>query len=203
MKRPLLTLAFFALLANTVHAGALDDFRKFVDGATAISGQFAQTTQTAGSAKGKQTSGQFVIARPGKFRWSIEKPYEQLIVSDGAKVSLYDKDLNQVTVRQLKDALSATPAALLLGGELFNQFNLKELGAREGLEWLEATPKAKDMQFSKIAVGMAQGTPARMELQDNFGQTTRIDLKSINNKTQVAADSFAFTPPKGADVLTQ
>jgi outer membrane lipoprotein carrier protein len=126
-----------------------------------------------------------------------------LIVSDGKQVSLYDKDLNQVTVRQLKDALSATPAALLLGGELLSQFNLKEQGTRDGLEWLEATPKAKDMQFSKIAVGMAQGAPARMELQDNFGQTTRIELKSVNNKAQVAAESFAFTPPKGADVLTQ
>jgi outer membrane lipoprotein carrier protein len=191
---------------SAAHAAALDDFRKFVDGASAISGQFVQTTQAtqaAGSPRGKQTSGQFVIARPGKFRWSIEKPYEQLIVSDGSKVSLYDKDLNQVTVRQLKDALSATPAALLLGGELLSQFNLKDTGNRDGLDWLEATPKAKDMQFTKISVGMAQGSPARMELQDNFGQTTRIDFKSINNKAQSAAESFVFTPPKGADVLTQ
>jgi outer membrane lipoprotein carrier protein len=191
---------------HAAHAAAIDDFRKFVDSASAISGQFVQTTQNtqaAGSPRGKQTSGQFVIARPGKFRWSIEKPYEQLIVSDGAKVSLYDKDLNQVTVRQLKDALSATPAALLLGGELLGQFTLKDAGNRDGLEWLEATPKAKDMQFTKISVGMAQGSPTRMELQDNFGQTTRIDFKAINNKAQAAADGFVFTPPKGADVLTQ
>jgi outer membrane lipoprotein carrier protein len=203
MKKHLLTPTLFALTLHCAHAAALDDFKKFVDSASAISGQFVQTTQNAGSPRGKQTSGQFVIARPGKFRWSIEKPYEQLIVSDGKQVSLYDKDLNQVTVRQLKDALSATPAALLLGGELLGQFNLKEQGGRDGLEWLEATPKAKDMQFTKISVGMAQGSPARMELQDNFGQTTRIDFKSINNKAQSAADSFVFTPPKGVDVLTQ
>jgi outer membrane lipoprotein carrier protein len=188
---------------QAAHAGALDDFRKFVDGATAITGQFSQTTQTAGSAKGKQTSGQFAIARPGKFRWSIEKPYEQLIVSDGAKVSLYDKDLNQVTVRPIKDALSATPAALLLGGDLLAQFNLREVARKDGMDWLEATPKSKDMQFTKISVGMVGGAPARMELQDNFGQSTRIELKNISNKVQPPADSFVFTPPKGADVLTQ
>jgi outer membrane lipoprotein carrier protein len=191
---------------TAAHAAAIEDFRKFVDSATAISGQFVQTTQTAqaaGSPRGKQTSGQFVIARPGKFRWSIEKPYEQLIVSDGAKVSLYDKDLNQVTVRQLKEALSATPAALLLGGELLAQFNLKEGTSKDALDWLEATPKGKDMQFTKISIGLAGGVPARMELQDNFGQTTRIELKSVTNKAQPAGDSFVFTPPKGADVLTQ
>jgi outer membrane lipoprotein carrier protein len=203
LKNTCAALLWVAATLPAAHAGALEDFRKFVDNSSAISGQFSQTTQTTGSTKGKQTSGQFVIARPGKFRWSIEKPYEQLIVSDGKQVSLYDKDLNQVTVRQLKDALSATPAALLLGGELLSQFNLKEQGARDGLEWLEATPKVKDMQFSKIAVGMAQGVPARMELQDNFGQTTRIELKGVNNKAPAAAENFAFTPPKGADVLTQ
>jgi outer membrane lipoprotein carrier protein len=190
----------FAFCAAATHAGAIDDFKKFVDSATAITGQFTQATQ---SARVKQTSGQFAIARPGKFRWSIEKPYEQLIVSDGAKVSLYDKDLNQVTVRPIKDALSATPAALLLGGDLLAQFNLKEVASKDGLDWLEATPKGKDMQFTKISVGMAGGAPARMELQDNFGQSTRIELKNISNKAQPGADAFVFTPPKGADVLTQ
>ena len=45
------------------------------------------------------SSGTFAFARPGKFRWSYDKPYEQLLVGDGDKLWIYDPDLNQVVGR--------------------------------------------------------------------------------------------------------
>ncbi|MFC3146041.1 outer membrane lipoprotein chaperone LolA [Piscinibacterium candidicorallinum] len=190
-----------AAFVPATQAGAIDDFQRYVAGRGALTGQFTQESATG--SKLRRTSGTFAIARPGKFRWAIDKPFEQLIVSDGAKVWFWDKDLNQVTVRQLKDALSATPVALLLGGELLAQFNLKEGGERDGLQWLEATPKGKDLQFQRIAVGLKDGVPMRMELVDAFNQTSRIQFAQVNNAAQPAANSFTFSPPAGADVLQQ
>ncbi len=202
IRSPLVFLAllFASLLPTAAHADAVSDFRQYVDGAASISGQFVQESQ-AGN-KTRKVSGQFAISRPGKFRWAIDKPYEQLIVSDGAKVWLYDKDLNQVTVRSLKDALSATPAALLLGGELLKQFDLKDAGSRDGLNWLVATPKRSDLQFQKITVGMLGGVPARMELTDAFGQVSKLQLTAVSNHA-APAESFQFSPPAGTDVLQQ
>lgn len=200
MKK-IFAIAALTTCAFAAHADSVADFKRYVDSATSISGQFAQESKAG--AKVKKVSGQFTIARPGRFRWSIEKPYEQLIVSDGVKVWLHDKDLNQVTVRQLNDALSATPVALLLGGDLLAQFTLKDAGAKDGMEWVEALPKGKDMQFKRLAVGMTAGAPARIELTDAFDQTTRIDLQGVSNRAVVAAQTFKFTPPPGVDVIQQ
>jgi len=177
------------------------EFKQYVDHATSISGQFTQESKLGN--KTKKVKGSFVIGRPGKFRWSVQYPYQQLIISDGNKIWFYDKDLNQVTLRQAKEALSSTPAALLLGGDLLDQFSLKDVGKKEGMDWVEAIPKGQDLQFKRISVGLISGTPARMELTDAFDNLTRIDFQNISNKAVPAADAFKFTPPANADFLQQ
>ena len=100
----------------------------------------------------QQASGNLQFSRPGKFRWTYLAPYEQLIVGDGTKLWIFDKDLNQVTARKLDDALGASPAALLAGDNAIEKnFDLKNVAAKDGLEWLEATPKATRRRSSGYA----------------------------------------------------
>jgi outer membrane lipoprotein carrier protein len=80
--------------------------------------------------KPQQSAGIFALQRPGKFRWSYESPYKQLLVSDGTKLWSYDPDLNQVAVKKLGTAFGASPAALLAGQDLDKHFELKEGVAR-------------------------------------------------------------------------
>lgn len=197
--RILMSLAVFS--ATAALADTTADFKRYVDNASSISGQFTQETKVG--SKTKKVKGQFVIGRPGKFRWSVEHPYQQLIISDGVKVWLYDKDLNQVTVRQVKDALSSTPAALLLGGDLLDQFSLKDIGKKDGIEWVEAVPKGQDLQFKRMGIGMISGVPVRMDLTDAFDNTTRIDFQNVSNKAVITPDTFKFAPPANADILQQ
>ena len=204
-KTFVITLQIFLGSLIFCWAGAFADtsaaFKRYVDNANSISGEFTQESKMG--SKTKKVKGSFVIGRPGKFRWSVQQPYQQLIISDGSKIWFYDKDLNQVTLRQAQDALSSTPAALLLGGNLLDQFSLKDAGTREGMEWVEAIPKGQDLQFKRISVGLISGTPARMELTDAFDNLTRIDFQNISNKTLPAADTFKFIPPANADFLQQ
>ena len=109
----------------------------------------------------RSSSGSFDFARPNRFRFAYAKPFEQTIVGDGEKVWIYDADLNQVSSRKLGQALGATPAALLAGGSLERDFDLANLPAKDGLDWAEAKPKAKDGAFQAVRVGFKRQGPGR------------------------------------------
>jgi outer membrane lipoprotein carrier protein len=195
-------LALAPLLAQ---ASALDQFKSFVASTHAAKGEFTQrlVKRMDGSLKvSNESSGTFVFARPGKFIWTYQKPYEQLLQADGDKLYIYDKDLNQVTVKKLGNALGSSPAAILFGSnDLSKNFTLKEGAAKDGLEWLEATPKAKDTTFEHIGIGLKNGVPEAMELRDSFGQVSLLAFKKFEKNPAIGADHFKFVAPKGADVF--
>jgi outer membrane lipoprotein carrier protein len=146
--------------------------------------------------------GTFVFARPGKFIWTYLKPYEQVLQADGDKLYIYDKDLNQVTVKKLGDALGSSPAAILFGSnDLEKNFTLSDVGAKDGAEFLRAVPKNKDTSFEEILIGLKDGTLVTMELKDSFGQSSVLWFKSIEKNPALNAASFKFVMPKGADVF--
>ena len=102
----------------------------------------------------QSATGKLVFSRPGKFRWEYQKPYEQLIVGDGNKLWVYDKELAQVTVKKLEGALGSSPAALLAGSnDIGEYYNLNAKGVSRGLDWLEAYPKETDSMFQRCAWG--------------------------------------------------
>jgi outer membrane lipoprotein carrier protein len=200
------TLALVAAaVALPASAGALEQFKNFVATTQSAKGDFSQrlVKTDSGSAKISSVStGTFVFARPGKFIWTYQKPYEQLLQADGEQLYIYDKDLNQVTTRKLGDALGSSPAAILFGSnDLEKNFALKEGGAKDGLEWLEATPKAKDTTFDHIGIGLRNGLPEAMELRDSFGQVTLLTFSHFQKNPPLKANSFKFAIPKGTDVF--
>lgn len=193
-------------LAGSAHASALDQFKTFVSGTRAARGDFTQQqvrTATTGKVP-PASSGTFVFARPGKFIWTYQKPYDQLLQADGENLYIYDKDLNQVTVKKLGNALGSSPAAILFGSnDLEKNFTLSEAGTRDGLEWLNATPKNKDTQFEQISIGLKDGVPLAMELKDSFGKTSVLKFTNFQRNPALPAQQFKFEIPKGADVFNQ
>lgn len=201
----LLALGVIALAPLLVHAAALDQFKSFVASTKAARGEFTQQQVKTidGTAKvSNVSSGSFSFARPGKFIWTYRKPYEQLLQADGDKLYIFDKDLNQVTIKKLGNALGSSPAAILFGSnDLEQNFTLKEAGTKGGLEWLEATPKAKDSTFDHIGIGLRNGVPQAMELRDSFGQVSLLTFTHFEKNPALPANGFKFVVPKGADVF--
>jgi len=201
----LIASAAIALAANA-QAAALDQFKSFVAGTKSARGEFTQQ-QLGKSKSGKAapvSSGSFVFARPGKFIWTYQKPYEQLLQADGETLYIYDKDLNQVTTRKLGNALGSSPAAILFGSnDLEKNFTLSEAGERDGAEWLTAVPKAKDTTFEQIGIGLKGGVPVAMELKDQFGQVSLLKFTNFQRNPALGAQQFRFEAPKGADVVNQ
>lgn len=178
--------------------------KAFLTQTSTAKGRFAQMVLDKNMKLLQQSTGTMQFARPGKFRWEYNKPYEQTIVGDGAKLWIYDKDLNQVTVRSLDRALGASPAALLAGSnEIDKNYTLNNIGNQEGLDWLEAIPRSKDTAFERIRLGFSKDGLSAMELRDQFGQFTVIRFADIERNPKLANEAFAFTPPKGADVISE
>lgn len=182
-------------------ASGIEQFKAFLETTTHARGSFVQSVAGKAGRKPQQSTGFFAISRPGKFRWSYEQPYKQLLVSDGQKLWSYDPDLNQVTVRKLGQALGSSPAALLAGDALEENFVLADGDTVDGFEFVEATPKSKEGTFERVRIGFKDKLPRIMEVRDNFGQTTTLLLNQFEVKAVLPAETFRFTPPKGADVV--
>jgi outer membrane lipoprotein carrier protein len=202
MRRAL--LAGLLLAAGAAHATAVDALRAFVRDAQSGSAAFTQTVTSPDGKKTKTSSGSFAFQRPNRFRFSYLKPFEQTIVGDGEKVWIHDPDLNQVSSRPMSAALGATPAALLTGGALERDFDLAPLPDRDGLQWVKATPKAREGNtFQSLQVGFRDGALAAIDLTDAFGQRSLLRFADLKTNASLAADTFRFTPPPGADVVAQ
>lgn len=205
LKRYLKLATCAVLLSSATHAfgAGVDTLRSFVNEVKSARTEFTQVVFDANGRKLQESSGTFSFARPGKFRWLYAKPYEQLLVGDGQKVWIYDKDLNQVTVKALGNALGSSPAALLAGDNqiIERAYDIAELPKKDGLEWLEASPKDDESPFERIRMGFRKTNLESMQLIDRLGQMTTIRFTKIERNPKLAADSFKFSPPAGADVV--
>lgn len=194
-----LTLTFSAL----AQADAVEQLREFVRDVKSGQARFVQTVTSADGARKRISSGSFEFQRPNRFRFSYMKPFEQVIVADGVKVWIFDADLNQASSRKLASAIGSTPAALLAGNSLDAEFELKNDGTREGLDWALATPKAKDGAFQSMRVGFRGKELVMVEISDSFGQTSLLRFSDFASNVALSAERFRFTPPAGADVIEQ
>lgn len=184
-------------------ADAVDLLRAFVRDVKSGSASFTQVVTSTDGARRRSSSGQFEFLRPNRFRFVYARPFEQTIVADGEKVWIYDAELNQASSRRLAQALGATPAALLAGGSLDGDFELRNDGSSDGLAWALATPKARDGAFQHMRVGFRGREPAVVEIVDGFGQRSRLEFSAFDIGTAIPAERFRFTPPAGADVIEQ
>ena len=185
-------------------ASSVEVLKGFLNQTTSAKARFAQMVLDKNMKMLQQATGTMQFSRPGKFRWEYVKPYEQTIVGDGTRLWIYDKDLNQVTVRKLDRALGSSPAALLAGSnEIEKNYTLTNLGNQEGLDWLEAVPKTQDTAFERIRLGFGKVGLEAMELRDQFGQLTVIKFADVERNLKLSPDTFRFVPPKGADVISE
>lgn len=202
--KPIVVILLLCLVPFTAQAGAIEKLKAFIAATHSAQANFTQVVLDQGGKRMQSASGVMQFHRPGKFRWTYQKPYAQLIVGDGEKFWLHDVDLNQVTVKKLDAALGSSPAALLSGNnEIERGFILKEGGSQDGLDWLQAIPKAQDSSFEKILMAFnAQSELVIMELNDMFGHKTVLRFSEMQHNPALSDEQFRFTPPKGADVLS-
>jgi outer membrane lipoprotein carrier protein len=210
-----IVIASFALSVRADGLESLENFVKTVSSGRADFTQVVTAPAKEGqSARSKTSSGTFAFARPNRFSFIYKKPFEQSIVADGQTLWLYDADLNQVTARKQSSALGSTPAALIAAAPdlraLQADFTLAAAPDKDGLQWVVATPKAKDGQLQAVRVGFRAGQSgekstelAALEILDSFGQRSMLSFSKFDVNPKLPTDTFQFKPPKGVDVIRQ
>jgi outer membrane lipoprotein carrier protein len=175
---------------------------RYLSRLTTLRAGFEQEVLDSTGSVREEASGTLAIAKPGRFRWDYRKPSEQLLVSDGRTLWLYDAELEQVTVRKADQALSATPASLLSGqGNASESFEVADAGSADGYEWALLKPRLGDTDFREVRLGFRNGRLERMELVDRLGQTTRIRFTDVEINPVLTDGLFDFKPPPGVDVV--
>lgn len=191
------------LAPQVLSAGTADDrLRAFLSEVKTLQADFEQVVLDEQQKELQRGVGMFVVRRPGQFRWDYYRPYQQLIVADGERIWVYDPELEQVTVKPQDETLSDTPAMLLSGGQPIDEsFEIKDLGSRDGLEWLELYPKQQEGNFERLRLGFAAQDLKRMEMVDGFGQLTIFTFSRIKRNLELGDSLFQFHPRPGVDVI--
>ena len=203
--RTLIATFFVAVLPFSVVAGPIGEaLQSFLDDTEWLSAEFQQKLTDETGALLEESSGTMVLARPGRFRWRYSEPYEQVIVGDGKAVWIYDADLKQVNVRPMGQAMAGSPASLLSSSQRLAQlFEVMEIGTHDGMEWVELKPRAHDVAFNAIEVGLIDGKLSSMRLRDNFGQVTELSFSGLDRTAIERGNVFKFVPPPGTDVVDE
>jgi outer membrane lipoprotein carrier protein len=201
LKSTVLAIAASAAAA----AGAQDGLaraQRYLDALGTLSAHFSQTLVDPDGRTVEVSEGTLQVKRPGRFRWDYTSPHEQLVVSDGERLWLYDPGLEQVTVKALDATLGSTPAMLLGGaGKLGDGYEVVRDYEEGGLAWLELAPRARQGDFERVRLAFAGDELRRMELEDTLDQVTRIEFSGVEHDPPLADDLFRFVVPPGTDVV--
>ncbi len=202
------------LIATSVHLARADGLKSLENYVQTVHGGRADFTQTVTApakngqvARSKTSSGTFEFLRPNRFRFVYKKPFEQTIVADGQTLWLHDVDLNQVTARSQAQVLGSTPAALIASAPdlkaLQVEYTLQGAPEKDGVQWVLATPRAKEGQLQSVRVGFRGNDLAVLEILDSFGQKSVLVFSPLDVSTPLRTVDFQFKPPAGADVIRQ
>ncbi|ROQ20451.1 outer membrane lipoprotein carrier protein [Marinimicrobium koreense] len=191
------------LLSTPLHADSTAELRSRLDAMTSLQGEFTQVLIDMDGEVLEESSGDFAMARPGKFDWHTREPFEQRLVSDHESIWLYDPDLMQVTVREFDEELQDTPA-LILSDELTalnEQFEITDTVTDEGWDAFRLEPKDDDSLFAALVLTFDGNLLREIRMDDNLDQITRFTLSDLKRNESIDDGRFTFEVPDGVDVL--
>ena len=186
-------------------AGPTEELVKRLSAINTLSGSFEQVVLDQGGTRLQEASGDMQMARGNRFRWHTREPFEQIAVSDGKLVWIFDVDLEQVVEKPLTKDSASTPA-LLFGGDPASvaEAFVVSIGDRDGKAvTYHLVPRLDDSLFVQLEVTFIGDKPQSMRLEDALGQQTALDFHSTVVNGKLANDMFNFVAPVGVDVIRQ
>ena len=185
-------------------ADTSDPLQRFLDGFESLEANFVQSLINENGEELERTEGVLHLQQPGKFHWSYETPYTQKIISNGDVLWVFDEDLEQLTIREMGNAINETPAGIILGNnDIAEHFLQVNMGVIEDYDWIELTPKNLEAQYKNIRFGFDESKLGMMIIVDNLGQTTRIDFSDVKKNIKLTSNLFEFEIPEGVDVIDE
>jgi outer membrane lipoprotein carrier protein len=194
-------LVFLSSMAFADDVGVADRLERALASLRTVRAEFVQELRRTESGAPELARGTFYVKKPGRFRWDYSQP-QQLIVCDGDRLWLYDPELEQATVKKVREALAQTPAMILSGeSKVSDHYMVRAGGVVAGLEIAILTPRTADGDFREVRIGLSGDDIRRLEFVDRLNQRTSVELTRIERNPLLKDALFTFTPPKGVDVI--
>ena len=200
----LLPVLAFSSLSAHADADSVKRLGQLLGQSDTITARFSQLTLDGSGTQLQETAGEMAVKRPGLFYWHTDAPQEQTMISDGQKVTLWDPDLEQATIKKLDQRLTQTPALLLSGdvSKISESFDITSKQAGDVMDFT-LKPKTKDTLFDSLRLSFRGGKINDMQLIDSVGQRTNILFTGVKVNEPIPASKFKFDIPKGADVIQE
>ncbi|MBA2651359.1 MAG: outer membrane lipoprotein chaperone LolA [Tatlockia sp.] len=198
-------ILFITLLVagNAFCESAGDELQTKLNAMRTLTADFKQVVKSK-QKEISNSSGTMALERPGKFRWQTKEPMEQLIVADGKKLWVFDVDLEQVTVKKQDEGMGGTAALFLsnFDNTVTRDFEVtvENSGVNQSYDLQAKSDKAN---FQRLKLNFSSNVLTGIEMFDQLGQHTVVNLMKVKTNPKVAAPLFQFKPPKGADVVQQ
>ena len=196
-------LFIFLSLSLTAHSAvtqtAAQALQKLLSPINSLSAEFTQQIKDLDNNEYQRLTGNLSLMKPNFLRWNVVSPMEQLVVSDGKLVWLYDPDLEQVVIQSFSDDFMANPISILLGNidQLNNDFNV----IRSDDNSFSLSPKQKNSLFLAIQLRFTDSVLSRIDYQDNFGQSAQLFLTQVKLNPSLAKTAFVFDIPQDVDII--
>jgi len=164
---------------------------------------FSQSVQDNHGRSISKARGAFYLMRPGKFRWEVTEPDAELIIATGNQLLIYDKELQQLTIKHLKSNLGETPALLLTQNDMTSEqhFNVKLESSPKSGEWFLLTPKDHGSFFAEMHLDFENHILKVMKLRDSLDQITTVQFNQIEVNSPIAESLFHLKVPPHTDVI--
>lgn len=205
-RHSLAALCLFSLPAMVMadEDAAAQRLNTLLSNASTMTADFSQMTLSANGASMQETTGNLALKRPGMFRWHTDAPAEQELVSNGQTIWLYDPDLEQVTIQEMDQRLTHTPALLLSGdvSKLQENFTITWEDSGNVIDFT-LTPKVSDTLFDSLRLSFRDGIINDMQMSDAVGQRTNILFQDVQLNQSMNEEQFTFDIPDGIDVISE
>lgn len=190
--------------AETSPGGADDDRVRLaarLDRLATFAATFTQEIQGANGQLLERSSGRVLLQRP-LFKWEVDEPFPQVIVTDGDVLKVYDPDLEQLTIRPLDNALEDTPVSLLTRDDvvLSDRFDVTRYEEEAGETFL-IVPTSADALYAEIRLSFTDERLVLLNILDQLGQFTQIHFEPDADAAVLQSSDFQLDVPPGTDVI--
>lgn len=177
------------------------------DGVQDLEARFTQKSRSVafgGAGQEMEASGVALFAKPGRMRWTYEKPEPSLVVSDGKTLWIYDPTAREVQEFSVgRGFLSGTAVQFLLGeGRILEAFEVRAERCTGESVRLFLTPREETSYESlELVVSPTSGDVRGTAVVDLFGNRTDVSFESLQLNRSPDPARFRFVAEPGVRVL--
>jgi outer membrane lipoprotein carrier protein len=192
----------FLLFCSNVLANSHSELSNLLNKMNSLTGNFKQKVIDQNGAILQEVSGQFFFKKPNLFKWNYLEPVKSQLISDGELLYLYDPDLKQVIISQLKKIGGVSPAMLLVTRDIESLFKVSIIQDEKGVSWFKALPhEPEKANFKEVFINFVQNELKSMRIIDGFDNTTEIEFIKVSRNININEAIFLFNTPEDIDVI--